>query len=137
MHDAPAIDDELADKILDFPEGIPGFPELRRFLIVEFLADGAFQELRSVDDPDVAMVVCVPWLFFPEYAPILSDEDQAELALTDADDAVLFVPVSVAGDEVTLNLLGPFVVNRATRRGRQIVLSESDYSVRAPITLVG
>lgn len=128
---------ELDDKIIEFDEGIPGFPDLRRFVIVELQDDGAFQELRSVDDPEVAMIVCVPWLFFPEYAPTLSDAEQADLALTSAEDAVLFVPVSISGDDVTLNLLGPFVVNKATRRGRQLVLSDSDYSVKAPISLGG
>lgn len=127
----------LDDKVIEFDEGIPGFPELRRFVIVELQDDGAFQELRSVDDPAVAMIVCVPWLFFPEYAPTLSDAEQDDLALTSAEDAVLFVPVSISGDDVTLNLLGPFVVNKRTRRGRQLVLSDSDYSVRAPITLGG
>lgn len=128
---------DIDEKIIEFDEGIPGFPELRRFVIVELHDDGAFQELRSVDDPDVAMIVTVPWLFFPEYAPSLSDAEQADLALTSAEDAVLFVPVSIADDEVTLNLLGPFVVNKKTRRGRQLVLADSDYSVKAPITLGG
>lgn len=136
--EAPAPEaSEIDDKIIDFDDGIPGFPDLHRFVIVELQEDGAFQELRSVDDPGVAMIVCVPWLFFPEYAPTLSDAEQADLALTSADDAVLFVPVSISGDDVTLNLLGPFVVNKATRRGRQLVLSDSDYSVRAPIALGG
>lgn len=126
---------EIDDKVIDFAEGIPGFPDLRRFVIVEFQDDGAFQELRSVDEPGVSMIVCVPWLFFPDYAPTLTDAEQEDLALTSAEDAVLFVPVSIADDDVTLNLLGPFVVNRATRRGRQLVLADSDYSVRAPISL--
>ncbi len=136
--EAPAAEaSEIDDKIIEFADGIPGFPDLHRFVIVELHEEGAFQELRSVDDPDVSMIVCVPWLFFPEYAPTLSDAEQADLALTSAEDAVLFVPVSISGEDVTLNLLGPFVVNKATRRGRQLVLSDSDYSVRAPITLGG
>lgn len=106
-------------------------------MIVEFRDDGAFQQLHSVDDPDVAMIVCVPWLFFPDYSPVLGDAEQAELGIESADDAVLFVPVSLDpdGGGVTLNLLGPFVVNSRTRRGLQLVLTGSDYSVRAPIEL--
>jgi flagellar assembly factor FliW len=127
----------LEEKILHFPDGLPGFPHLERYVIVEFRDDGAFQQLQSVDDPDVAMIVCVPWLFFPDYSPVLGDAEQAELDIESAEDAVLFVPVSLDPDTggVTLNLLGPFIVNSRTRRGLQLVLTGSDYSVRAPIEL--
>lgn len=128
---------DLTDQILHFPEGLPGFPHLVRFVVAELVEDGAFQELRSVEDPETAMIVCVPWLFFPDYAPVVADEDQQDLGLETAEDAVVFVPVTVDGEarQVTLNLLGPFVVNGRTRRGRQLVLADSDYPVRAPIEL--
>ncbi len=126
-----------AGEALHFPDGLPGFPDMKQFVLIEFREDGAFQELRSVDDPDVSMIVCVPWLFFPEYAPVLSDEEQEELGIESQDDAVVFVPVTFdeRDRQVSLNLLGPFVVNSRTRRGRQLVLADSDYPVRAPIAL--
>lgn len=129
----------LVEKVLRFPDGLPGLPELERFVIVELREDGAFQQLQSVDNIDISMIVCVPWLFFPDYAPILSDVEQAELGLESADDAILFVPVSFDADtrQVFLNLLGPFVVNAATRVGRQLVLTGTDYSTRTPIELPG
>lgn len=122
---------------LHFPDGLPGFPDLKRFVLIEFLEDGAFQELQSLDDPAVSMIVCVPWLFFPDYAPVLSDEDQSDLELQAEEDAAVFVPVTFDPDQrtVSLNLLGPFVVNSKTRMGRQIVLADSDYPTRAPIEL--
>ena len=127
----------LEDKILEFRDGIPGFAHLQRFVIVEFREDGAFQQLQSVDDADVSMIVCVPWLFFPDYAPVVGDAEQAELGLDSSEDAVVFVPVSMDPDSgvVSLNLLGPFVVNSKTRRGVQLVLTGSDYDVRTPIDL--
>ena len=130
-------DEILQEKLVHFLDGIPGFPELERFVVIELRDDGAFQQLQSVDDPDISMIVTVPWLFFPDYAPILSDAEQAELELESADDAVVFVPVSFDAEtrKASLNLLGPFVVNAKTRKGRQIVLTGSEYSVRAPIDL--
>jgi flagellar assembly factor FliW len=131
--------DTLIEKALHFPDGLPGLPDLERFVIVELRADGAFQQLQSLDNIDVSMIVCVPWLFFPDYAPVLSDVEQAELGLASADDAVLFVPVSFDSEtrQVFLNLLGPFVVNAKTRVGRQLVLTGTDYSTRTPIELPG
>ena len=83
------------------------------------------------------MIVCVPWLFFHDYAPVLSDIEQEELALESADDAILFVPVSINTDsrQMFLNLLGPFVVNVKTRIGRQLVLTGTDYTTRTLIEL--
>lgn len=131
--------DALIEKALHFPDGLPGLPDLERFVIVELREDGAFQQLQSLENIDVSMIVCVPWLFFPDYAPVLSDIEQAELELESADDAILFVPVSFDSEtrQVFLNLLGPFVVNSKTRVGRQLVLTGTDYSTRTPIELPG
>jgi flagellar assembly factor FliW len=127
----------LYDKALYFPDGLPGLPDLERFVIVELREDGAFQQFQSLDHPEIAMIVCVPWLFFPDYAPVLSDLEQAELELESAEDAILFVPVSFDQEtrQVFLNLLGPFVVNSKTRVGRQLVLTDTDYTTRTPIEL--
>lgn len=135
----PAGASDLFEKALHFPDGLPGLPDLERFVIVELREDGAFQQLQSLDNIDISMIVCVPWLFFPDYAPVLSDLEQAELELETADDAILFVPVSIDSEtrEIFLNLLGPFVVNVKTRKGRQLVLTGTDYSTRTPIQLPG
>jgi len=130
-------DQDLMEKVLFFPDGIPGFQDLHRFILVDFHEDGIFQQLQSIDDPDVAMIVTVPWLFQPDYVPVLGDAEQAELELERSEDAIVFVPVSFDPDDkrVFLNLLGPFVVNGTTRRGLQLVLTGSPYSPRTPIEI--
>lgn len=129
--------DSLEDKVIRFPGGIPGFPDHERFVLVELVPDGAFHELRCVDDPDIAMLVTVPWLFFPDYAPVLSDDEQVELGIESASDATLFCAVNIDEESESLhvNLLGPFIVNQETRTGRQLVLAGSDYPARATVQL--
>lgn len=124
------------DSIIHFPDGLPGFPDLTRFILVDPVDDGAFQLLQSVEDQDVGMVVCVPWLFFPNYAPELSEEDREDLGIDQPEDAVVFCPVSLDGPErVHLNLMGPLIVNHQTRLGRQVVLADSGYPARATVEL--
>ena len=122
-----------------FADGIPGFPTLRNFVLSDLADTGVFQELRSLDDPEFSMIVCVPWLFFPDYAPELTDEEQDELQIFDPEQAILFCPVTVdlevEGGRIYVNLLGPFVVNADTLRGRQLVLTDSGYPVRAELDL--
>ena len=126
------------DKVILFDEGIPGLPECHRFVILDLAPDSAFQVLQSVDTPEVSMIVTVPWLFFPDYAPELSDMEQASLGIDGPEDVALFCSVVLAPDEkdtVFVNLMGPFVVNPNTRRGSQFVLATSGYPLRAPVKL--
>lgn len=127
----------MEENLLEFEDGIPGFPDARRFQLVELVEDGAFQLLQSVDDPDLAIVVGVPWLFFGDYAPELTDVDQAGLGIESEEDAVVFCAVTLDADRKNahMNLLGPFVVNARTRKGRQVVLTDQDFPIRAPLQL--
>jgi flagellar assembly factor FliW len=127
----------LEENILTFEDGIPGFPDHSRWVLVDPAQDSAFQILQSADDRDVAMIVTVPWLFFTDYSPELTDIEQRELEIERPEDAVIFCPVTLGDDQDTIfiNLLGPFVVNSRTRRGRQLVLSESGYPARTQLSL--
>lgn len=122
--------------ILRFPQGIPGFPGERRFRLDEMVEDSAFQLFNSVDSGAVSMVVARPWLFFPDYQPVISDEDQHELELERADDAIVLCSVSIdAGNgRLYLNLRGPFVINGRTLKGRQVLLDD-DLPLRAAVEL--
>ncbi|HWH31233.1 MAG TPA: flagellar assembly protein FliW [Egibacteraceae bacterium] len=125
------------DQILWFPDGIPGFPYSHRFVLVEMAPDSPFQILQSADEPDVSLIVTVPWLFFPDYDFELSELEQRELGITSEEETVVFSAVTLDGEHhrVYLNLLGPIVVNTTNRRGRQVVLVDSDLPVRAPVEL--
>lgn len=126
------------EHVLTFEDGIPGFPGSRRFVLVEVAEESAFQLLQSLDEPEVALVVAVPWIFFPDYAPELSELERASLGIERREDAVVFCAVTLDAERETvyLNLLAPFVVNVETRRGRQVILPDSGYPVRAPVKLV-
>ena len=45
------------------------------------------------------------------------------------------VTLAPEDDTVFLNLMGPFVVNRHTMQGRQLVLADSDHPTRAAVRL--
>ena len=119
---------------LHFSGGLPGFPDVRRFLLVR-LGDEAspFSVLRSLDDgTDLEFVVTHPGLFFPDYEPEIDDDTANRLELKSAEDALLLVIVTVADPvaDSTANLLGPIVVNRHTRAAAQAVLGNSGYATR-------
>ena len=123
------------DRILSFPEGLPGFPEATRFVMLEVPETDVFFWLQAIDDPDLAFLSAVPWPFFPDYEPVLPDDDQELLAIEDPQQALVLCLLTVQRDEgmFTANLLGPLVVNERTRTGRQVVLVDSEYPLRAPL----
>ena len=125
-------DQELPE--LHFASGLPGFPELRRFMLVRIGDElSPFSVLRSLDEStEVEFVVTHPGLFFPGYEPEIDDDTANRLELKSADDALLLVIVTVADPVAssTANLLGPIVVNRQTRAAAQAVLGNSSYATR-------
>lgn len=122
---------------LNFPDGIPGFGRLHRFELLSLDEGSVFQILQSVEDPDVSMVVVVPWLFFPDYDIDLPEDERRELAIEQPEDAVVFSPVTLDAEDrmIYVNLIGPFVINPATGEGRQVVLVDSGHPLRAPVSL--
>jgi flagellar assembly factor FliW len=123
---------------INFPAGLPGFPNAHRFELAPWGPAGSpFLLLSSSDDPDVGFVVVPPWVFYPEYEFELDSGTAERLALSKAEDAVVFAVVTLRdrADESTLNLLGPIVVNRFTHEAAQVVLPSAGYSVRAPLAV--
>ncbi len=118
---------------LTFRSGLPGFAGPRRFALVRWGGlDGPYSVLVDLDDPDVRFLVVPPAVFFPDYEVELDDATVARLALTDADEALVLVIVTL-GDRpqtATANLLGPIVINTRTLEGAQAVLADSPHSTR-------
>jgi flagellar assembly factor FliW len=123
------------DRVLTFPDGLLGFPEARRFAMIDTGEDSTYFWLQSVEDPGLAFLSVVPWAFFPDYAPEVDEVEQTALGLERPEDALVLCLLSVQRDteKITANLLGPLIVNASSRRGRQVVLAESGYPVRAPL----
>ncbi|MEJ2578825.1 MAG: flagellar assembly protein FliW [Kineosporiaceae bacterium] len=132
--------------VLTFVRSLPGFPELDRFLLVRVGEDEdagdadpevptVLYELRSVQQPEIRFLTAVPTVFFPDYTVELDDPACADLGLDDADDALVLVILTVGADPepTTANLVAPVVVNARTRVAAQVILSASDWPVRATV----
>jgi flagellar assembly factor FliW len=92
-------------------------------------------ELRSVDKPDLSFLVGVPRAFFPDYAIELDDQSCDDLDLHEPGDALVLVILSAGPDpaSTTANLMAPVVINSHNRTAAQVILSGSDWPVRALI----
>lgn len=121
------------DKIVHFAEGIPAFEDEHEFVIVPYDDESPYVFLQSLNTPDLAFLMTMPFVFFPEYEFELDDENQEKLALTNQEDMLIYTLITVNGGKVqdmTANLMAPVVLNTANMQARQLVLDRSSYTTK-------
>lgn len=121
--------------VLTFASPLLGLGELRRFALVVLDEYGSLFSLRSVADDGLRLLVVPTWVCVTQY-PIEMDEGlAADVGITAAEQAAVFLVVT-PGDSLatsTVNMLAPIVVNSSTGQAVQLMLTGTDYSVRAPL----
>lgn len=128
------VDDE---KIIHFPSGIIGFPELTDFALVhdEEKGIGAIHWLQSVQETGFAMPVMDPLIVCPDYNPEVDDELIKPVGEIDPEELLVLVTVTVPGDltRMSVNLKGPIIINAAEKKACQVIIEGEHYIVKFPI----
>lgn len=116
------------------PQGLIGFRDYTRAELL-YLPDHLpflWMKLTNARDESVHFVVLEPGSVLPHYTPELFDDDAANLDLRDGSEAMVLNIVTLEQQrplEAKVNLIGPIIVNRRTKLGRQLVISNySHYS---------
>jgi flagellar assembly factor FliW len=117
------------DQIIEFAEGLIGMPRLRRAALVESDEYAPFCWLASLDDENVRFVVVDPCAVYPDYE---TEDDCSE-----EEDFCFWAIVKVSSDwqKTTVNLRAPIFVDKKTRRGGQVILTESEYKLEETLPL--
>ena len=129
---------EIADdKIIHFPSGIVGFPELTEFTLLhdEEKGAGSIHWLQSIQEPVFAMPVMDPLLVCPDYNPEVDDELLKPLGGLDPEEILVLVTVTVPSDlkKMSVNLRGPVIINAAAKKACQVIVEGEGYQVKYPI----
>ena len=117
------------DKIIHFVKNLPGFGNLRKFILIDHDGEGTFKWLQSVENANVAFLMTNPALFKPDYTVPLRKPEVESLAVKDPSALVSFVMVCVSRvtKELSLNLKGPVVFNSENMRAIQCIIDREDY----------
>ena len=129
---------EIADdKIIHFPSGIVGFPELTEFTLLhdEEKGAGSIHWLQSIQEPGFAMPVMDPLLVCTDYNPEVDDELLKPLGGLDPEEILVLVTVTVPSDlkKMSVNLRGPIIINAAAKKACQVIVEGEGYQVKYPI----
>jgi len=123
------------EKVIRFKSGIPGFPNLQDFALLDHDDFKPFQYLQGLGSPPVALLVINPFLIDAEYQFQLSAADMEEISASRVDEVVVLAVATIPHDpaNTTINLMAPVVIHEKARLGKQVILHDSRYSVKHPL----
>ena len=123
------------NNIITFNKGIPGFNELKRFILLDLQEYESFKLLQSLEDDKISLIVTSPYEFFNDYEIKLSEETIRNLKIESPEQVMILTTVTLNSDveKITTNLQGPIVINTSNNLGEQIIVDNSKYNVKSPL----
>ena len=121
-------------KLLHFPAGLIGFPNLRDFIVMPNKKQGPLFWIQSVDDPDIAFVLTDPTNFFVEYKVIPEESEKNHLQIENDKECYVLSVVTVPRDKkITLNLAAPILFSPKNNRAIQVILENTEFQTKTPL----
>ena len=122
------------EKIIIFKDGIPGFEELKKYVIIILEQTKPFMWIQAVDE-DISLPVLSPFDIDNSYSPVIDDATLEVLDIQNEKELLVLV-VTVIPQEITkmtANMAAPILINTRTGYGRQVLAEGNDYQIRQPI----
>ncbi|OFI06508.1 flagellar assembly factor FliW [Clostridium acetireducens DSM 10703] len=127
---------EYSEKeIINFKKGLPGFENLKKFILFTVEENEIFSILHSIEDSQVGIVVMSPFIVCKDYQFKLEKQQIKELNIKSEKDVIALVTVTLSSNikNITANLRAPIVVNIKDKIGEQIIIEKEDYKIKYPI----
>ncbi|GEA29301.1 MULTISPECIES: flagellar assembly protein FliW [Clostridium] len=123
------------NNIITFNKGIPGFNDLRNFILLDLQEYEPFKLLQSLENDEISLIVTSPYEFYNDYEIKLSEEIIKNLKIDSPKQVNIITTVTLNSDvkKITTNLQGPIVINTSNNLGEQIILDNSKYKVKSPL----
>lgn len=121
--------------IVTFENGMIGFENVKRFVLLGKDDNEILIWLQSVDDKNLAFVVIQPRFFKPDYQPKIHVDELADLDINDDSELLVYAVVVVPEDvtKMTANLQAPIIINTRNNKGKQVILNDDTYKIKEPI----
>lgn len=123
------------DKIIEFPMGIIGFENLKKFALIydsEREERSKISWLQSMEEPLMVLPVINPIDITEEYTPIIEDELTKSIGDPADADILILVTMSIPSDltKMTANLKAPIIINTVNRQAMQVIAENEDYKIK-------
>lgn len=121
------------DKILNFPNGIIGFEDCRKFILVSDEELEPFQWLLCIDEgkEEIGFPLLMPFILVPDYFDDLPKDIVEELKKDEDCPLNILNVVTIKGRDgkMTLNLRAPIIIDVEKKEGKQIILPKESIPV--------
>jgi flagellar assembly factor FliW len=123
------------DAIIRFEEGLIGFSECKDFVLLENESLAPFRLLQSVDVAEVGFLVLEPTVLVSNYYDHVPLRDWEALCVGSKTKPLAFVIVviGITPETSTGNFQAPLLVNYDKMIGKQVILTDANFSVRYPL----
>ena len=124
------------ENIYTFDCGIPAFEDLKKFTIIQQEDNSGIKPLfcwlQSIEDPETSFVIMDVYDIIPDYNPLVYDSDLESIGEVKEDNLLIYnivvIPQTVS--KMSVNLKAPVVINLTTKKGKQMVVKNEDYSFK-------
>ncbi len=123
------------DSVVDFPAGLPGFPQAQQFCLVEVKEGSRFKLLQCTQKAELAFIITDPVTLIPDY-PLNKIQQMAGPVGIEPDEpfaVAVIVTVPSPSTPPTANMMAPVAMGLVTRLGTQVILHDYPYMVRHPM----
>ena len=123
------------DKVITMTKPFLGFPESSQFFMRPHGPKSPFMWFQSLHNPKLAFVVIPAQTLIPDYSPPIPVTVSTELqASKQALEILLILTIPKnKPQDMTANLLGPIVLNSATKQASQVLLDPTIHNPCWPV----
>jgi len=122
-------------KVITFSDGIPGLEQYQKYALLQFEESYPIVWLQAMDDTGICLPVLDTFSVLPDYVFDIDEIDVKALELNNPEElhvvSVVVIPDDIQG--MTVNLAAPIIINTISGQAKQIVLTGTEYNVRAPV----
>lgn len=110
------------EHVFEFPEGIIGFEQLHKFIVINDADAEPFRWLVSIEDEDISLPIVDPKFVEPLYEVVSTFDEGVTVAVV----ASLKEPIECS----TVNLRSPILFDSVKRTGKQVILENERYAIQ-------
>jgi flagellar assembly factor FliW len=123
------------DAVIHFDEGLIGFSECKDFVLMENESLTPFRLLQSLEYPQVGFLVLDPMLLVNNYCDRVPQRDWESVGVQGETKPLAFVIVVIGStpESSTGNFQAPLLINYDRMIGKQVILTDAEFSVRHPL----
>ncbi|MBU3170220.1 flagellar assembly protein FliW [Clostridium estertheticum] len=123
------------EDVIVFKKGLPGFKELKNFIIFPLESNEVFSILHSIEDSEVGLVLVSPFTIAADYEFKIPDTYTKELQIASPEQVLVLTTVTLSSkiENMTTNLKAPIIINIKEKLGEQLILDNDKYKIKEPL----